>query len=195
MKLALSTLTLLLTLCSCAQLPLSTAWSMRSLDYLTLDPRVARLAIALPDGAMIDEVVMALSFTLDNRLEIEHHIPFDVVTSGPEIERVRFPASKSGNVVLRIPGNWVEEVEIYQQALLRAREGSLKGSASMGVSSKLNPQWLKGYCEAGNNSFKVQAWILVSDLEGYLPLIRESEIMKLLDAESMNLCMETMGTN
>ena len=190
MRPALQTLVVLLVLSGCAQLPLSTAWSMRNLDYLMLDPRVARLAMALPEGAILDEVVMELSFTLDGKLEIEHHIPFDVVISGLEVEQVRFPNGKSSNIVLRIPANRVEDVEIYQQALLRAREGGLNGSASMGVSSKLNPQWLKEYCVAGNNSFTVQAWILVNDLDGYLPLIRESEMMRLLDAESTNLCID-----
>ena len=189
MKSALTALILVLTLCGCAQLPLSTAWSMRDIDYLTLDPRVTRLAMALPEGAALDEVVLELSFTLDDKLEIDHRIPFDIVTRGTEVERVGFPVRQTSNVVLRIPADRVEDVAIYQQALMQAREGGLSASASMGVSSKLNPQWVMEYCAAGNNSFKVQAWILVSDLDGYLPLIRESEIMKLLDSESTNLCM------
>ena len=142
MRLALITLMLTLTLSSCAQLPLSTAWSMRNIDYLTLDPRVARLAMALPEGAILDEVVMELSFTLDGKLEIDHRIPFDVVTRGMEVERVGFPVSRTSNVVLRIPTDRIEDVEVYQQALLQARDAGLNASASMGVSSKLNPQWV-----------------------------------------------------
>lgn len=188
MKIALTVLVYMLTLSGCAQLQLSTAWSMRNVDYLTVHPGVVRLALALPEGAVLEHAVLDLTFSLDDHVEIEHRIPFDVLTDGVEVGRVGFPDSGTSNIVLRIPADRVEDIASYQRALLRAREGGLNGSASMGIDSKLDPQWVKEYCAAGNASFKVQAWILVNDLDGYLPLIRESEIMKLLNTQSENFC-------
>ena len=79
----------------------------------------------------------------------------------------------------------------YQRALLNARENRLSASATMGVDSRLNQTWVAQYCAAGNTSFKVQAWIMVDESEGYLPLIGESEITRLLDAQSKNFCPQS----
>ena len=58
----------------------------------------------------------------------------------------------------------------------------------MGVDSSLNQAWVTQYCAAGNTGFRVQAWIMVDESEGYLPLVGESEITRLLDAQSNNFC-------
>jgi hypothetical protein len=175
-------------LVGCAQVPLRTAWALKDVDYLTVDPGQFRLALALPEGALLDKVSMSLQFTYEGAVEIDHHISFDILTSGSEIDRVHFPPTVSNGVVLRLPAGRREDVLAYQGRLLRAREHGEPASASLGVDTRLNPESLARTCAAGNREFRIQAWILLNDAEGYLPLIGNSEITSLINTQAESFC-------
>ena len=125
-------------LSGCAQVQLRTAWALKDVDYLTVDPGQVRLALSLPDGALLDKVSMSLQFSHEGVVEIDHDISFDILTSGSEIDRVHFPPTVSNGVVLRLPASRLEEVEAYQRRLLHAREFGEPAAASMGVDTRLN---------------------------------------------------------
>jgi len=180
----------LVMLSGCAQVQLRTAWALKDVDYLTVDPGQVRLALSLPDGALLDKVSMSLQFSHEGVVEIDHDISFDILTSGSEIDRVHFPPTVSNGVVLRLPSSRLEEVEAYQRRLLHAREFGESASASMGVDTRLNQESLPRVCAAGNGEFRIQAWILVDDTQGYLPLIGESEITNLISAQSESFCSQ-----
>ena len=188
LKIAFAVLFCLMMLTGCAQVQLRTAWALRDLDYLTVNPAVVRLALALPAGAQLDHVTLSLQFERDGTLELDRAIDFDIVTSGREVDRVGFPTGDASRVVLRIPVSRLEDVVNYQRTLFKAREAGIAASASIGVDSRLNQQWVRQYCAAGNRGFRVQAWILVDDNEGFLPLVGENEITSLLDGQSQGFC-------
>jgi hypothetical protein len=175
-------------LAGCAQIQLRTAWALKDVDYLTIDPGQFRLALSMPDGALLDEVSMRLQFSHDGALEIDHAISFDILTSGREIDRVRFPPTVSNGVVLRLPASRLEEIAAYQRRLLKAREMGEPSSASMGVDARLNQESLAQACAAGDSEFRIQAWILVDDSTGYLPLIGESPVSSLINAQAESFC-------
>ena len=189
-KTALALLFCLVMLSGCAQVQLRTAWALKDVDYLTVDPGQVRLALSLPDGVQLDKVSMRLQFSHEGVVEIDHDISFDILASGSEIDRVHFPPTVSNGVVLRLPASRLEEVVAYQSRLLHAREFGESSSASMGVDSRLNQESLARTCAAGNREFRIQAWILVNDTEGYLPLIGDSEITSLINAQSGSFCSQ-----
>ena len=168
-----------------------TAWALKDVDYLTVRPEQVRLALSLPAGATLDKVSLNLSFSREGITELDHQIGFEILTSGAEVQRVGFPPGTRNGIVLRLPTAHIQEVVAYQRALLSARENRQSSSASMGVDSRLNQAWVTQYCAAGNTGFTVQAWIMVDEAEGYLPLIGESEITRLLDAQSKNFCPQS----
>jgi hypothetical protein len=43
---------------SCAQIQLRTAWALKDFDYFTVDPGIIRLALSLPEGAVLDSTTM-----------------------------------------------------------------------------------------------------------------------------------------
>ena len=177
----------------CAQVQLRTAWALKDVDYLTVDPGQFRLALALPEGALLDKVSMSLQFTVAGAVEIEHHISFDILTAGREINRVHFPPTVSNGVVLRLPASRPEEVVAYQGRLLKAREFGEPASASMGVDARLNPESLARTCAADKREFRIQAWILVNDAQGYLPLIGDSEISSLISTQAESFCPQRLS--
>jgi hypothetical protein len=181
----------LVVLGGCAQVPMRTAWALKDVDYLTVRPEQVRLALSLPAGATLDKVSLNLSFSREGITELDHQIAFEILTSGAEVQRVGFPPGTRNGIVLRLPAAHIQEVVAYQHALLSARENRQSASASMGVDSRLNQAWVTQYCAAGNTGFTVQAWIMVDEAEGYLPLIGESEITRLLDAQSKNFCPQS----
>ena len=187
-KTALAFLFCLVILSGCAQVQLRTAWALKDVDYLTVDPGQVRLALSLPDGVLFDKVSMSLQFSHEGVVEIDHDIRFDILTSGSEIDRVHCPSTVSNGVVLRLPASRLEDVVAYQGRLLNAREFGESASASMGVDTRLNQESLARTCAAGNREFRIQAWILVNEMEGYLPLIGDSEITSLINAQAESFC-------
>jgi hypothetical protein len=178
----------LVMLGSCAQVQLRTAWALKDVDYLTVDPGQFRLALSMPAEVRLDKMTMHLQFSYDKVVQIDHDIAFDILTSGSEVNRVPFPPSVSNGIVLRLPVSRLGDVLDYQRRLLRARELGEPASASMGVDSQINEDSLATACAVGNGEFRIQAWILVNDIEGYLPLIGESEIASLIDSQTETFC-------
>jgi hypothetical protein len=172
----------------CAQVQLRTAWALKDVDYLTVDPGQFRLALSMPDGALLDKVSMSLQFSHDGVVEIDHDISFDILTSGSEIDRVHFPPTVSNGLVLRLPAARLEEVVAYQRRLQQAREFGESSSASMGIDTRLNQESVARVCVASDGKFRIQAWILVNVAEGYLPLIRDSEMSSLISAQAESFC-------
>jgi hypothetical protein len=185
---ALALLYVVLLFSSCAQIQLRTAWALKDFDYFTVDPGIIRLALSLPEGAVLDSATMNMQFTRDGRLEIDQSVAFDILATGREIAAVGFPSGVNATMVLRVPFNRVRDIVTYQQALLEAKDNGLKASATFGINSSLNPAWIENYCAAGHSEMQVKAWVRVSEPQGYMPLVRESDLMKLLEVEGRNVC-------
>ena len=99
-----STLVLCLVLLGgCAQVAMRTAWALKDVDYLTVRPEQVRLALSLPAGATLDKVSLNLSFSREGITELDHHIGFDILASGQEVDRVGFPPDTRNGIVLRLP--------------------------------------------------------------------------------------------
>jgi hypothetical protein len=180
----------LLMLTACAHIELRTAWALKSVDYVSVNPSVMRLAFSLPAGAILDQVALNLRFTRDDRLVVAHQIPIDIVTSGTEIEQVGFPPYIATKVVLRMPSARLDDIRDFQKMMQIAKDTGEKSSASIGVDSQVNQAWLKDYCAKGNTQFFIRAWIKVDESKGYLRLFGESEILKLLEGESRDFCQK-----
>jgi hypothetical protein len=177
-----------LLLTGCAQVQLRTAWALKDVDYLTVDPGQFRLALSMPEEALLDTVTLSLQFSHNGAIELDHDINLDILTSGREVERVHFPPTVSNGVVLRLPASRLPEVVAFQRRLLHARESGESASASMGVDSRLNRESLAQVCAAGDVEFRIRAWILVDNAQGYLPLIRDSELTSLINAQTDSFC-------
>jgi hypothetical protein len=175
-------------LSGCAQVTLRTAWALKDLDYLVVDPGQFRLALSMTEGTLLDKVSMRMQFTRDGIVEIDHDISLDIVTSGDEISRANFSPNVSNGIVLRLPSSRLDDVLIYQRKLQFAREHGQSASASMGIDTRLNQAALAQACADGNSAFRVQAWILVDNLQGYLPLISDSDIARLINAQTEGIC-------
>jgi hypothetical protein len=175
-------------LSGCAQVKLRTAWALKDLDYLVVDPGQFRLALSMTDGALLDKVSMKMQFTRDGIVEIDHDINLDIVTSGEEISRADFPPNVSNGIVLKLPSARLYDVVTYQRKLQFAREHGQSASASMGIDTRLNQAALTQACADGNRAFRVQAWVLVDNLQGYLPLIGDSDIARLINAQTEGIC-------
>jgi hypothetical protein len=175
-------------LSSCAQVKLRTAWALKDLDYLVVDPGQFRLALSMTDGALLDKVSMSMRFTRNGIIEIDHDISLDIVTSGEEISRANFPPNISNGIVLRLPSSRQDDVVTYQRKLRFAREHQQSASASIGIDTCLNQSALVQACADGNSMFSVEAWILVDNAQGYLPLISDSDLARLINAQAEGIC-------
>jgi hypothetical protein len=173
---------------ACAQLNVSTAWSLRDLDFMTVDPRTVRLALALPDGAEIREATITMQFRRQENLLIDETVELEIIRSGPEVEKVGFPTHLTNRFVLRIPASRVDVVVNYQRLLLREREAGSGASATFGIGNRMDPDWLDEHCASGGGPITISAWALVSDAQGYLPLFGDSQLGKLIDAQAQGIC-------
>ncbi len=179
----------LVMISGCAQFSVGTMWSLRDTDMMTVDARVARLALALPEGATFAEATLTLQFARAGTTLIDHSIHFEVITSGAEVQRVGFPEHLANQFVLRVPPARVDDVVAFQRTIISEREQGTGASMSVGVHSRLNPEWIEEYCAGENAPIRISAWVLVNDAEGYLPLFGDSELGKLLNAQTENVCL------
>ena len=69
MKLVNLALVFLFMVSGCAQIELRTAWALRNVDFLSVDPGVMRLAFSLPDGAVLDKATLELQFSRNEEFE------------------------------------------------------------------------------------------------------------------------------
>ena len=172
----------------CAQLNVGTAWSLRDLDFMTVDPRTARLALALPVGAGIREATIKMQFRRQETLLIDETLQLEIIKSGVEVDKVGFPSHLTNRFVLRVPASRVDVVVHYQRLLLREREAGSGASATFGIGSRMEPDWLEEHCASGNGPIRISAWVLVNEAEGYLPLFGDSQLGKLLNAQAEDVC-------
>jgi hypothetical protein len=187
---------LLITAClgavtGCAQLNVGTAWSLRDLDFMTVDPRTVRLALALPDGASIREATVTMQFRRQETLLIDETLELEIIKSGVEVDKVGFPTHLTNRFVLKVPASRIDVVVNYQRLLLREREAGSGASATFGIGSRMDPDWLEEHCASGNGPITVSAWVLVNETQGYLPLFDDSPLGKLINAQAQDVCAKS----
>ena len=116
-------------LSGCAQVKLRTAWALKDLDYLVVDPGQFRLALSMTDGALLDKVSMKMQFTRDGIVEIDHDINLDIVTSGEEISRANFSPNISNGILLTLPSSRQDDVvTLPTQTAVRTRTPAIRVS-------------------------------------------------------------------
>jgi len=155
---------------------------------LVVYPGQFRLALSMTDGPLLDKVSMSMRFTRNGIIEIDHDISLDIVTSGEEISRANFPPNISNGIVLRLPSSRQDDVVTYQRKLQFAREHQQSASASIGIDTRLNQSVLVQACADGNSMLSVEAWILVDNAQGGLPLISDSDLARLINAQAEAIC-------
>lgn len=191
-KLAITTL--LFGLSGCANISLLTAWSLRDVDYTRVDVRQLRLALALPKGALLDEATVSLKFSTDTGVNLDHLIYLGISELSSAEASVAFPLDLATRLVFKIPQDQISLVENYQKQLGLAQSGGIKGSASFGIGSRLNQVWLARYCQndGPNNtpprSLPMQAWIQVDEAQGFLKILEEDAMFKMLSRQGQGIC-------
>lgn len=185
---ALVALICLLTCSACSHMRLGTLWSMRNVDFAIVDPGVVRIALALPEGASLSSVALELAFTRQSENLFEDRIELDLLTSGVELGQPGLPRPIGSIVVLRVPRSRVADVRKFQSLYLAERSEPKGASASFGIDTSLDQDWIKKYCEEETKSLEISAWIMVDRQQGYLPLVEDSEITKMLDVQSSGIC-------
>jgi hypothetical protein len=185
---ALAALVCLLTCSACSHMQLGTLWSMRNVDFVTVDPGVIRIALALPEGARLSSVALELEFTRQSENLFEDRIELDLLTSGAELGQPGLPRPIGNIVVLRVPGSRAADVRKLRNLYLAERSEPKGASASFGIDASLDQDWIKKYCEEETKSLEISAWIMVDRQQGYLPLMKDSEVTKMLAIQSSGIC-------
>lgn len=187
---------LILGLSGCANMSLYAAWSLHDVDYTRVDLRQTRLALALPKGAILDEASISLKFSVENEIKLNYLIDLEIIKQGREFAPVGFPDDLGTGLVIRIPEGKVDLVENYQRQLKLAQTNSVRGSASIGIDSRLNQTWLTRYCSEsepkGNTSrsLPIQAWLQVDEAQGFIKVYQGDAIFNMLLGESQNICTQ-----
>jgi len=179
-------------LSACSSLSLKTAWTLKSLDYMSLDPGIVRLALALPEGAKFTRLHMTQQFKYktDEAMLVDDNIDLEVTALAEGYDRAGLPSTANNLYIVRVPQSRVNDVLNFQSLLNAERVAGKGASASFGIDSKLDPEWIEHYCENKGGPLYLSAWILVDELQGYLPLIKDSHLGKLLDQQTEALCVK-----
>lgn len=177
-------------LTACTQVQLGTMWAMRNVDMLKVHPAVMRIALGLPDGASFDSVSVEMKFTRQGEVLIEDRFELDIVTSGSELDQIGLPVEKNNLMVLRVPQIYIAKAVGFQNLILSAQSKGWSTEASFGIDSKLNQEWMAASCGNGMKDIQISAWILVDAEKGYLPLLKDSNLGKLLKVQTSGICAQ-----
>lgn len=179
-------------LTACSTLQLSTLWSLKDVDLLHVNPGEFRLALTLPEGANILSVplIMQMKVSDQETYLINQTFDLDIITSGQEVNRIGLPYDPPNLFVLRVPPSKVDEVVRFQNLMKVEQNSDRDGFAKFGVNSKIDPAWIKSYCENDGRPLQLSAWVLVDEQQGYMPLIKDSQIAKVLDFQTHGVCAQ-----
>jgi hypothetical protein len=175
---------------ACAHVKLTTAWAMRDVDLLTVNPGVMRLALVLPRHARFSSVTVTMKFTRGGKVLINDEFKLETITDGPEIKKPGLPEQLDNLIVLRVPNSKIDNMVNFQTEYMLEVAEPRGSQASFGIDSKLEPDWINEYCDSGKQDLKISAWVLVDEQQGYLPLLKDSQIGRLLNAQSDNVCLQ-----
>lgn len=180
----------LVNVSACAHVKLATVWALRDVDLLTVDPGIMRLALALPRGASFSAVTVKMKFIRAGNILIDEDFELEIITDGPEMSRYGLPGHLENLHVLRVPKTRIADMVNFQTEYISERTEPRGSQATFGIGSKLDPEWLDEYCGGGKRALEISAWILVDDQQGYLPLLKDSQIGRLLGAQSRDFCSQ-----
>lgn len=178
----------LIMVCSCSNLPLGTLWAMKDVDFLKVNPAVVRIALDLPAGASFKSVSLEMKLITAGVVMIDQRFDLDIATTGSELERFGLPQNPGNLVVLKVPESHIDDLLQFQNLIVAEHSDAQGGQASFGIDSKLDPAWIKANCDAGMKDLEISAWVLVEPEQGFLPLLKSSNLGKLLKAQSSGLC-------
>ena len=129
-----------------------------------------------------------MQFRRQETLLIDETVELEIITSGVEMDKVGLPADLTNPFVLMVPASQVDIVVKFQRLLLREREAGSGASATFGIGSRMDPDWIEEHCASRNGPITISAWVLVNEAQGYLPLLADSQLGKLIDAQAQDFC-------
>jgi hypothetical protein len=173
---------------ACAHVQLGTLWAMKDVDLLLVNPGVMRIALALPNGASFKKMSINMKFTREGTVLIDDHFDLDIVTTGPEFDKPGLPQEIDNLLLLKIPDSRVADLVHFQNLYASEQSNPRGAQATFGIDGKLDPKWVEENCAAGMKNLNISAWILVDNDQGYLPLLKSSNLGQLLDAKSTGIC-------
>jgi len=189
------TVVCLLVVGGCASVNFATLGALRDTELSTVDPFVVRLALDLPAGASFSAVGMTLQFIRGGEVLVDEHFQLEVLTSGPELHALGLPRQVGSRLVLRVPRSKVADVVNFQRLYALESKQRRGAQATFGIDSKLDPDWVDEYCAGNPEDLKITSWILVDRQQGYMPLLKNSDIGKFIDAQSSNFCAANKSGN
>ncbi|PCI34384.1 MAG: hypothetical protein COB54_00910 [Alphaproteobacteria bacterium] len=178
-------------LTACSHFNMGTMWAMRNVDFKTVDPTVVRLALGLPDGADFESVDLELKLSKGDELLMAETIAIEVITTGPEVNRVGFPLEVHNGVVLKIPDDQVAVIAEMRRRMANLERQEIDGSLDIGIKSRFVPAWIAKVCTGDTpRRLKVKSWIMIDEAQGYLPLLKDSTLGKLIGSTSAKFCQQ-----
>jgi len=189
------TVVCLLAVGGCASINFATLGTLRDTELSTVDPSVVRLALDLPAGASFSAIGMTLRFIREGEVLVDEHFQLEVLTSGPELHAPGLPRQEGNRVVLRVPRSKVADVANFQRLYALESEQRRGAQATFGIDNWLDPDWVDEYCAGHPDDLKITSWILVDRQQGYMPLLKNSDIGKFIDAQSSNFCAANKSGN
>jgi len=182
------TVACLLLVSGCASVNFATLGTLRDTDLSTVDPAVFRLVLDLPAGASFSAVGMTMQFIREGEVLVDEYFQLDVLTSGPELHALGLPRPEGSRTVLRVPRSKIAEVANFQRLYALESEQRRGAQATFGIDSRLDPDWVDEYCAGIPGDLEITSWILVDRQQGYMPLLKISDIAKFIDSQSSSYC-------
>ena len=105
-----------LFLAACSSLQWSTAWSLRGLDPVDLNPSIVRLMLDLPEGATFSTFTlnMKLHYREEETAEIDEKFELDLVSSGRDFGPASLSRQLQNPVVIQMPAQQIESILHFQ---------------------------------------------------------------------------------
>jgi len=173
---------------ACSHIQLGTLWAMKDVDLLRVNPAVIRIALALPNGASFKKMSINMKFTRQGTVLIDDQFDLDIVLSGPEFDTPGLPLEIDNLFILKVPDSRVVDLMDFQNLYISEKANPQGSQATFGIDGKLDPKWMAKNCAAGMKKLDINAWILIDDYQGYLPLLKDSNLGQLLDVKSAGIC-------
>jgi len=133
---------------------------------------------------------MRLQYRDEETAIVDEEFALDLVSSGRDFGAASLSRQLKNPVVIQIPSPHVNSVLRFQDLFRQEQVDQRGGSASFGFGFKFDPTWINTYCETDGRPLTLSAWILVDELQGYLPLVENSSLAKMLDQQWQGICGE-----
>lgn len=182
----------MLFMTGCSHINMGTLWALRGTTYESLDPEVTHLAIALSEAIHLQSVHIEIAFKLGELQMIDETIELDIITSGPEMDKVGFPDGLYNRFILRVPREKIEIMKNFQHQISLTKNSKEKTQMSFGIGTIIDPQSIKDFCKGKVRRVNISAWILTDPKKGYLPLIKDSDLSKLLGSQTQGFCHSSL---